>query len=235
MLRWPAVQSAFRLGEYFEACMQNSFSVSKLFPVLALGFFLVGNQLGLAADALSLDPKGSSLKFFCESFLHNFHGEAREISGEAAVNPDAKPPIQNAKLHFQLGTMTTFIKDRDSKMYDWLKVAVHPEAVYQLQSVKLVGGDYMAADAQHPAEFRVAGVLSLNGMTQPLNGTAKGWREKDRLVIEGEAVVDTLKFGLPQIRMAVLTVGTNVKTSYRFSFVLPPSYAVQPQGGAPQS
>jgi hypothetical protein len=47
------------------------------------------------------------------------------------------------------------------------------------------------------------------------------------LIVTGETVVDTLKYGLPQIREAFMTVGTNVKTSYRFTFILPPEYVVK--------
>ena len=157
--------------------------------------------------------------------MHNFHGEAKEFTGSAVVNTDAAPPIQKATLRFKTAELTTFIKSRDEQMYDWLKVKTNPDATFQLQSVKLIGGDYKSADAQHPAEFNVSGTLTLNGVQHPIGGTAKGWRENDRLIVTGETVVDTLKYGLPQIRMAVLTVGTNVKTSYTFSFVLPSAYA----------
>jgi len=201
--------------------------ISKVIPSFLLITLLLSTQFASASspDELALDPKGSTVKFFCESFLHNFHGETREISGNAIVSSESAPPIQNATLHFKLGTMTTFIKDRDAKMYEWLKVNANPEAVFQLQAVKLIGGDDKTADSRHPGEFHVTGVLTLNGVAQPLEGTAKGWREKDRLIVSGEALLDTLKFGLPQIRMAVLTVGTNVKTAYTFSFILPPGYA----------
>lgn len=204
-----------------------NFRFSKIVQGFTLGALLILPRVASAADpgTLALDPKGSSLKFYCESFLHNFHGDAREFSGSAVVNPEAVPPIQNATLRFKTGALTTFIKDRDAKMFEWMKVNANPEATFELRSVKLTGGDCKTADAGHPAEFKVAGTLTLCGVQQPIEGTAKGWREKDRLVVTGETVVDTLKFGLPQIRMAVLTVGTNVKTSYLFSFVLPPVYA----------
>jgi polyisoprenoid-binding protein YceI len=205
----------------------NAFTPSKLLMGGLLWGMLAVGSIASAADlsALPLDSKGSSLKFFCESFMHNFHGEAQEISGNAQVNLKAAPPVQSATLHFKTAALTTFIKARDEKMFDWLHVQAHPDAVFQLQSVKLVNGDYKQADAQHPAEFKVAGTLTLNGVEQPITGTAKGWRENDRLVVSGDTVVDTLSYGLPQIRMAVLTVGTDVKTSYIFRFVLPPEYA----------
>ena len=205
----------------------NAFTHSKTLAGIILGASMVVGAMAHGADqaTLPLDTKESSLKFYCESFMHNFHGEAQEMSGKAEVNLRAAPPVQTATLHFKTTALTTFIKARDEKMYDWLHVQMHPEAVFQLQSVKLVSGDYKLADPQHPAEFKVTGMLTLNGLQQPISGTAKGWRDNDRLVVSGETVVDTLSYGLPQIRMAVLTVGTNVKTSYTFRFVLPPEYA----------
>lgn len=200
---------------------------SKVIAALILGTLLISARIVSAADSISLplDPKGSSLKFSCESFLHNFQGEAKEFTGSAELDTEAAPPIQKATLRFKTAALTTFVKARDQKMYEWLNVKVNSDATFQLKSVKLVGGDFKQADAQHPAQFSVVGTLTLHGVKQPIEGTAKGWREKDHVIVSGDAVVDTLKYGLPQIRMAVLTVGTNVKTSYTFSFILPPVYA----------
>jgi len=200
---------------------------SKVISGFTFGALLLLVQVASAADpnTLPLDLNGSSLKFFCESFMHNFHGEAKEFTGSAAVDTGATPPIQTATLRFKTVALTTFLKDRDEKMYGWLNVKVNPDATFKLQSVKLIGGDYKAADAQHPAQFNVSGTLTLNGVNHPVGGMAKGWREKDRIIVTGETVVDTLNYGLPQIRMAILTVGTNVKIAYTFNFVLPPDYA----------
>jgi polyisoprenoid-binding protein YceI len=179
-----------------------------------------------SAETLALDPKGSSLTFVGEAFLHNFHGEAREFTGSAEFERDAVPPIQKATLHFKTAALTTFHQQRDQNMRDWLNIKVHPDATFQLESVKVLAGDYKTASPSQPAKFEVRGTLTLNGVRQPLSGTAQGWREKDRVIVAGESSVDTLKHGLPQIREALLTVGRNVKTVFRFSFVLPPGYAV---------
>lgn len=203
------------------------FSTSKSLIARFVGVILLSGTFAPAADVsnLPLDPKASSLKFFCESFMHNFHGEAQEFTGNAELNPEAMPPVQKATLRFKTAKLTTFIKSRDEKMFDWLNITVNPDAMFQLQSVKLVSGDCRTANAQQPSEFNVAGTLTLNGVKQPVSGTAKGWRDGDRLIVSGETVVNTLKYGLPQIRMAMLTVGTNVKTMYTFSFILPGEYA----------
>ncbi len=180
-----------------------------------------------AGEEASLDAKASSVKFVGDSFLHSFHGEAKDMSGSAGVDPAAVPPVQNAVLHFKTAELTTFHKGRDEKMFAWLNVKAHPEAVFQLEHVKLMAGDYKTADEGHPARFQVQGSFTLNGSKQALTGSALGWRDKDHLVVSGETVVDTLKYGLPQIREAFMTVATEVKVSYKLSFVLPSEYSVK--------
>ena len=180
-----------------------------------------------SGETLPLDPKGSSLTFVGEAFLHNFHGEAKEFTGFAEFERDAAPPIQKATLHFKTAALTTFSTQRDQNMRDWLNIKVHPDATFQLDSVKVLAGDYKAASPSEPVKFEVHGTLTLNGVKQPLSGSAQGWREKDRVIVAGETSVDTSRHGLPQIRQALLTVGRNVKTAYRFSFVLPPDYSAK--------
>jgi polyisoprenoid-binding protein YceI len=188
---------------------------------------LLAYLAGLAAqgETLPLDPNGSSLTFTGEAFLHNFRGEAKEFDGNAVLERDAAPPIQRATLHFRMAALTTFHQQRDQNMRTWLNIKVHPEATFQLESVKVLSGDYKTASPAEPAKFSVFGTLTLNGVKQPLSGIAEGWRENNRVVVAGEITVDTVKHGLPQIRETVLTVGRNVKTAFRFSFVLPTDYA----------
>jgi polyisoprenoid-binding protein YceI len=204
-----------------------SLRFGNLIRPLAAAAALLAYLAGSAAsgETLSLDPQGSSLTFIGEAFLHNFHGEAKEFSGSAEFERDAVPPIQKATLHFKTAALTTFSQQRDQNMRDWLNIKVHPDATFQLESVKVLAGDYKAASRSQPAKFEVRGTLTLNGVRQPLSGTAQGWREKDRVIITGETTIDTSRHGLPQIKEAMLTVGRNVKTAYRFSFVLPPDYS----------
>jgi polyisoprenoid-binding protein YceI len=180
-----------------------------------------------AEQTIELDPNGSSVKFVGTSFLHSFHGEAKDISGSAELDKTAVPPVQKATLHFKTAALTTFHKERDQKMLAWLQIAAHPEALFSLQRVTSAEGDYQTANAQHPAKFEVRGGFTLNGVRRPMAGSALGWREKDRLIVSGETTVDTLRYALPQIREAFMTVGTEIKVSYRFSFILPEGYSVQ--------
>ncbi len=177
--------------------------------------------LAAQGQELPLDPAKSSVTFVGEAFLHNFRGAAKELSGQAIVDLNAAPPIQKATLRFKIAALTTFLEGRDQKMLAWLQVSAHPDATFRLESVRLVAGDSQLASAEKPARFHVEGKFTFHGVTKPISGTANGWRAADRLFVSGDIVIDTLAFGLPQIREMLMTVGTNVKVTYRFAFVLP--------------
>lgn len=198
--------------------------------VAACGVFcsalFVGNVVH-AATTLPLEAAESSFKFTGKSFLHSFQGQARDISGSASLSPGAVPFVQNAELVFKTAELTTFNKDRDSKMKDWLHMEAHPSIVFRLKKVAPISGDYKTATVDTPGKFSVTGVLSINGIEQTITEEATGWREKNHLVVTGLTVIDTLKFGLPQIRLAVITVATDVKAEYKFSFGLPPEFSLK--------
>ena len=188
----------------------------------------VGATVNAHAQDLPLDIGKSSVTFVGEAFLHNFRGEAKNLSGQASLDPSAVPPVQKATLKFKISALTTFHEGRDQKMYAWLQVAARPDATFRLESVRPVAGDYQQAGAEKPARFRVEGSFTFHGVTKPISGIANGWRADNRLFVSGDVVIDTLAFGLPQIREMLMTVGTNVKVKYRFAFVLPPEFRRTP-------
>lgn len=187
--------------------------------LFALLLLLPGLRAG--GQDLALDRAQSSLTFVGQAFLHSFRGEAREMSGSARFTPGAAVPVQKATLHFPIRALTTFQATRDAKMLEWLEAGAQPEAVFALESVRLLEGKPTQASAAQPARFAVEGALTLHGSRRPVSGTARGWREKDRLVVAGEVTLDTQTFGLPRIRTLMMTVDPKVRVSYRLSFILP--------------
>lgn len=182
----------------------------------------------LAAQEIPLDRKQSSVTFVGQAFLHSFRGEAKAVAGQARLSTGAAVPLQKATLRFQLSALTTFNAGRDQKMFEWLEVTRLPEAVFELESVRLLEGEAVQASAAQPARFRVAGSLTLHGRKQQIEGIARGWRVKDRLLVSGEVTLDTLSFGLPRIRQLMMTVDPNVKVTYRLAFVLPADLVAPP-------
>jgi polyisoprenoid-binding protein YceI len=189
--------------------------------------FLIIAATCLCADAFSADsilplaPADSWLHFTGSSFLHDFQGVAKEFDGSAVVNLSATPPVQTAHLEFKTAELTTFNQKRDDNMKKWMHVEIHPEAVFSLEKVRPIYGDYKTATLQHPAQFAVSGTFNLNGVKQRIVGNALGWREKDRLLVTGGLVLNTLDFKLPQIRLVLISVAPDVVISYRFCFKIP--------------
>lgn len=202
-------------------------SAFSYFRPLLLIAALLRAGISYADQALPLDPADSSFHFTGDSFLHSFHGEAKAITGIAVVNLSSNPPVQTAQLAFQTAELTTFNGERDDKMKQWMQVDIHPEIDFALEKVTLISGDCRTATSLQPAHFGVTGTLTLNAVKQRITGEALGWREKDRLVVTGDIPLNTLDFGLPQIRLVVITVAPVVKTAYRFSFKLPPELALK--------
>src|SRR5450432_120659 len=99
------------------------------------------------AESLPLDAKASSLTFVGSAFLHDFRGEAKQISGSVELAESAIPPIQRATLQFRTASLTTSRDDRDKKMRAWLKVEGQPLATFRLESVSVVSGNYRDANA----------------------------------------------------------------------------------------
>src|SRR5438105_2292174 len=130
----------------------SSLSHGIRFTLAVLHAFFACSVFARAGESIEIDPHGSSVKFVGDAFLHSFHGEAKDVTGSAEIDNAAVPPVQKANLHFKTAALTTFHKERDQKMWGWLQTAVHPEALFSLEGVKPVQGDYQHADAGHPAK-----------------------------------------------------------------------------------
>jgi polyisoprenoid-binding protein YceI len=166
------------------------------------------------AAEVPLDVTTSTLKFTGHAFLHDFHGTAQ-------VDPALTVPVQGAVIEIAAGKMTTFIDARDRNMRTWLKVDANPAIKFELTSVRLVQGDAAHATKEHPATFAVAGTFTLNQTPKPLTATATGWREGNRLVIDGTTVIDTTAYGLPIVQTLFLTVDKNVDVAFHLEYALP--------------
>ncbi len=117
--------------------------------------------------------------------------------------------------------MTTFESARDRNMFEWLQVDVNPGISFQLKSVKLDKGDPATASKDHPAQFAVVGDFTLNKVTTPLETSALGWREGNRLIVNGTTTVNTVDHGLPIIKQLFMTVDKEVDVAFHLVFDLP--------------
>jgi polyisoprenoid-binding protein YceI len=187
-----------------------------------LSIALVLSVVGyLHATDLPLDVKQSSLKFTGHAFMHDFDGEAKTFSGIAQADPQRPEIVVTATIEIQAAKMTTFETARDRNMFEWLHVDLNPGISFHLKSVKLVEGDPATATKDHPAQFAVAGEFTLNNVTKPLETSASGWREGNRLIVTGTTAINTVDHGLPIIKQFFMTVDKKVDVAFHLVFDLP--------------
>jgi len=178
------------------------------------------------ATEVPLDAKQSTLKFTGHAFLHDFDGEAKEFSGSAQVNAQAPEFVVDAKINIAAAKLTTFVDARDRNMFKWLQVDVNPDISFQLNKVKLLKGDSFSATEDHPAQFAVSGVFTLNKVPKPLEAQATAWRKGAFLVVTGKTKIDTTEHGLPIVQQLFMTVDKEVDIAFHLVFDLPPELRV---------
>lgn len=183
----------------------------------------------LHAAVLPLDVKQSSLKFTGHAFMHNFDGQAKDFSGEAQADPQRPELVIGAKIEIQTAKMTTFESARNRNMAAWLHVEANPRITFRLTGVRLSKGDPATADRDHPAQFMVVGDFTLNKVTKPLETSALGWREGNRLIVTGATKINTADHGLPIITQLFMTVDKEVDVAFHLVFVLPAELQIPTQ------
>jgi polyisoprenoid-binding protein YceI len=181
------------------------------------------------AVEVPLDAKESFLKFTGHAFMHDFNGEAKEFSGSAQIDSQKPEIVLSAKIDIQAATMTTFESARDRNMFKWLHVDVNPAINFQLNEVKRVNGHPVDATKDHPSQFTVGGVFTLNKTRRPLETKALGWREGKWLVVTGTTKINTADHGLPEVRQLFMTVDKKVDVVFRLVFDLPPELQIPAQ------
>jgi len=134
--------------------------------------------------------------------------------------------VQSAKLRFKTTALTTFQAERGPEHARLAESQRASRRHLLLENVKVLEGE--CAKSRRPAsgEVQVSGTLVLNGVKQPLGGSALGWRENDRLIVTAKQSC-TLQYGLPQVRKAFHDGRHAGQDALPVSFILPPDYALK--------
>jgi polyisoprenoid-binding protein YceI len=178
------------------------------------------SSLAHAVEA-PLDTQASTLKFVGHTMLHDFKGTARDFHGSAQIDTATPALASAAEIDITAARLTTFIDDRDRKMFGWLQVRKNPDIEFQLGKVKLLGGDPLHATKAAPAQYALSGVFTLNKVGKPLKTEAHVYRDGQLLIADGTARIDTVDHGLPEVKAFFMTVDRNVDITFHLVFDLP--------------
>jgi len=103
----------------------------------------------------------------------------------------ATPQVTSAELAFRFSDVKTGEDKRDKNMHDWQETEKFPDGHFKLSE--------LAADPE--GGYVATGSFTFHGVTQPLQFPVQVMTEGEVMIIDGEVVIDTQKFGLPIIRL----------------------------------
>lgn len=165
-------------------------------------FFLATITVASAAD-FQIDSQKSWLKVDCKATGHSWTSQVKnfdaKISGDATtMTPSA------ASITWKFSDIDSAESDRDEKMLKWLNATTNPTGSWKMtkQWKDSSGQQY------------VSGPLTIAGVSKDITIPVKSCPCTSGMMLDGDVWVDTTDFGLPIIRMVVLTV--NPKVNIRF-------------------
>ena len=148
--------------------------------------------LARAEPRLDIDSANSRVEVDVKATVDSFTGHLEHFAPAVTVADDGH--VTGARFAFQFTDLKTGKPKRDQAMHDWQQTPQFPDGEFVLG--KLTKG----AENQYTAE----GTLRLHGVTQPISFPLSIIVDRDVYALDGDAVVDTRKFGLPIIRMMVV-------------------------------
>jgi len=153
-------------------------------------------MVGLATGAMAadrpvvVDYQESRIKTDVKAAVGSFVGYLARY--DVTVGFDgAAPQVTSAALAFRFTDMKTGEDKRDKNLHDWQETEKFPDGRFKLSE----GG------AGPAGGYVATGSLTFHGVTQPVQFPVQVTTEGEVIIIDGEVVIDTQKFGLPIIRL----------------------------------
>jgi polyisoprenoid-binding protein YceI len=155
-----------------------------------------------AAD-FQIDSQKSWLKLDCKATGHDWTSQVKTF--DAKISGDATTLAPTAvNIAWKFSDIDSDKSDRDQKMLSWLNATTNPTGTWKMtkQWKDSTGQQY------------VSGPLMIAGVSKEITIPVKTTMAQNAMTIDGDCWIDTTDFGLPVIRMVVLTV--NPKVNIRF-------------------
>lgn len=152
--------------------------------------------------ALVVDADRSKVEIAVKATVDSFQGQLERYTAEIAVDPSDNQ-VSAARFSFSFSDLKTGNKSRDQEMNKWQGTAGHPSADFRL--TKIDGDKTKTAH----------GVLTLHGVSKPIDFPVSVAADRGLYSIDGEALVDTTAHGLPVIRK-FLVLKVDPKVAVRF-------------------
>lgn len=173
-------------------------------PIFLLLFGLVPAVLGATPASLLVDPAQSDIEIVVPCTMDSFTGTLDAYVATITVD-DGR--VTGAKVGFNFTDVHTGKTARDEAMYDWEETPKHPACAFVMRALEPIAGS--------GSRFNATGTLTLHDVACELTFPVSVTTEQNRYAIDGEAPLDTRKFGLPVIRkFGLLKVDPLIKVRF---------------------
>jgi len=159
-------------------------------PTLALAVLFSAYGLFASDAPLTIDKSHSHIEAMVRSSMENFTASLSAYDALISVDTSGKHVI-NAQLKFRFSDVKTGSEKRDTDMCRWEQTDQFPECVYMLDALLPAAG----------GTFKAHGKLILHGVTKELIFPVTiSFKAPDTCSVDGDLTLNTMDFGLPQIR-----------------------------------
>lgn len=166
-------------------------------------FFFIAMASMVSAGTMDVDAKKSWLKLDCKATGHSWTASVKTFTASVTGDDDSLVPTA-AQVKWKFSDIDSDEADRDTKMLDWLDATKNPTGVWKMT------GQWKDGSGQQ----YVKGPLTIAGVSKEIVIPVTAKKAGNVVSLDGETWIDTTDFGLPIIKMLVLTVNPKVKISF---------------------
>ncbi len=157
----------------------------------------------VSAGTMDVDAQKSWLKLDCKATGHSWTAQVKTFSAAVSGDDSSLTPSA-AAVNWKFSDIDSAEADRDSKMLNWLNATKNPTGSWKMT------GQWKDSSGQQ----YVKGPLTIAGVSKEIVIPVTAKKSAGSVSLDGEVWIDTTDFGLPIIKMLVLTVNPKVKISF---------------------
>lgn len=156
-------------------------------------------------------PRESPVTIHAQSSMHPVRATSLALTGSVEFElgdggvPDLGRPY-SAELRLALETIRSGNQLQDREMHRRLDARHHPDIAVEVTEVTASGGDQ---------QYRATARLTVRGITREVEAGIRLAVDGDRLIVDGEKVIDMRWFGVDPPRLLVLKVQPEVVVRVR--------------------
>lgn len=160
-------------------------------------------RLSMADSTLGVDAKASPGQ--------NFTSMAQQFEARVDLDPETLE-VREAVCSFHFADLDSEEAKRDQKMLRWMESEAYPDGAFTLKEVRRNGDQWVGT-----------GTFTMHGQSREIEVPFTVERDGDKVILDGQAEMDTREWGLPKIRLFIFTVQTVIRPHFHLegTFDLP--------------